>query len=61
LLTSALDGGKWSHPGRFTLGQRATGTQFRGGWGAPEPVWRKRFMSFAYKVLQIKAWKVLLG
>jgi hypothetical protein len=33
-LTSALDGGQWSasRPGRFTLGERAPGTHWVGGW-----------------------------
>jgi hypothetical protein len=33
-LTSALDGDEWSasRPGRFTLGERAPGTSWTGGW-----------------------------
>jgi hypothetical protein len=33
-LTSALAGGEWSasQPGRFTLGKRAPGTNWIGGW-----------------------------
>jgi hypothetical protein len=33
-LTSALAGGEWStsRPGRFTPGERAPGTHWRGGW-----------------------------
>jgi hypothetical protein len=33
-LTSALVGGEWSdsRPGRFTPGERAPGTHWRGGW-----------------------------
>jgi hypothetical protein len=33
-LTSALDGGEWSvsRPGGFTVGERATGAQWIGGW-----------------------------
>jgi hypothetical protein len=33
-LTSALVGGKWSasRPGLFTLGERAPGTHWIGGW-----------------------------
>jgi hypothetical protein len=40
LLTSALDGGEWSasRPGRFTHRERATGTQWIGGWVGPRAV-----------------------
>jgi hypothetical protein len=33
-LTSSLVGGEWStsRPGRFTPGERAPGTHWRGGW-----------------------------
>jgi hypothetical protein len=33
-VTSALDGSEWSasHPGRFTPGEKAHGTQWIGGW-----------------------------
>jgi hypothetical protein len=36
-LTSALGGGDWSasHPGRFTLSERAPGTHWIGGWVGP--------------------------
>jgi hypothetical protein len=36
-LTPALGGGEWSasHPGRFTLGERAPDTHFIGGWVSP--------------------------
>jgi hypothetical protein len=36
-LTSALAGGEWwvSRPGRFTLGERALGTHWTGGWVDP--------------------------
>jgi hypothetical protein len=39
-LTSALDGDKWSasRPGRFTLRERAPGTQWIGGWVGPRAV-----------------------
>jgi hypothetical protein len=39
-LTSALDGGEWSasHPGRFTPGERATGTHWIRGWMGPRDV-----------------------
>jgi hypothetical protein len=39
-LTSALFGGEWSfsHPDRFTPGQRAPSTHWI-GWWTPEPVW----------------------
>jgi hypothetical protein len=37
LLTSALAGGEWSasHHGCFTLGERAPGTHWIGGWMDP--------------------------
>jgi hypothetical protein len=37
-LTSALAGGEWSasRPCRFTLGERATGTHWIGGWVGPQ-------------------------
>jgi hypothetical protein len=40
-LTSALAGGEWSASrlGRFTPGERATGTNWIGGWVDSEPVW----------------------
>jgi hypothetical protein len=36
-LTKALDGDKWSasHPYRLTLGKRAPGTHWIGGWVGP--------------------------
>jgi hypothetical protein len=36
-LTSELNGGEWSilRPGRFTLGERASGTHWIGGWVGP--------------------------
>jgi hypothetical protein len=36
-LTSALVGGEWSasRPGRFTPGERASGTHWIGGWVDP--------------------------
>jgi hypothetical protein len=36
-LTSALAGGEWSasRPGRFTTGERATGTHWIGSWVGP--------------------------
>jgi hypothetical protein len=36
-LTSALDGNEWSasHPGPFTLRERAPGTYWIGGWMGP--------------------------
>jgi hypothetical protein len=36
-MTSALDGGEWSssRPGHFTSRERATGTQWIGGWVGP--------------------------
>jgi hypothetical protein len=36
-LTSAVDGDEWSasRPGRFTLGERTSGTHFIGGWASP--------------------------
>jgi hypothetical protein len=36
-LTSVLAGGEWSasRPGRFTAGERATGTHWLGGWVNP--------------------------
>jgi hypothetical protein len=36
-LTSTLAGGEWSasHPGRFTPGERASGTHWIGGWVDP--------------------------
>jgi hypothetical protein len=39
-LTSALVGGKWSalRPGCFTLGERAHGTNWIGGW-VKVPLW----------------------
>jgi len=39
-LTSALDGDEWSasRSGRFTPRERATGTQWIGGWVAPSVV-----------------------
>jgi hypothetical protein len=38
-LATELDGGKWtaSRPGRFTLGERASGTHCVGGWAGPRP------------------------
>jgi hypothetical protein len=38
LLTSALDGGEWSalRPDRFTPGEEAPGTYWRGGWVGPK-------------------------
>jgi hypothetical protein len=37
VLTSALVGGEWSasRPGRFTPGEKAPGTHWKGGWVAP--------------------------
>jgi hypothetical protein len=34
-LTSALVAGEWSRLGRFTLGERAPGTHWIGGWVGP--------------------------
>jgi hypothetical protein len=39
-LASALDGGEWSasRPGRFTPRERASGTDWIGGWVGPRAV-----------------------
>jgi hypothetical protein len=37
-LTSAIDGGEWSRPGRFTPRERAAGTPWIGGWVGPRAV-----------------------
>jgi hypothetical protein len=39
-MTSTLDGGEWSASrlGRFTPGERATGTHWIGGWVGPRAV-----------------------
>jgi len=42
-LTSALDGDEWSgsRSGRFTPGEKVSGTRFIGDWEGPEPVWTR--------------------
>jgi hypothetical protein len=50
-LTSALDGGELSasRPGRFTFGERASGTNWIGGWvglrAGPDAVSREKFLA----------------
>jgi hypothetical protein len=50
-LTSALAGGEWSalHPGRFTLGERALSTHWRGGFVEPraglDDVEKRKFLT----------------
>jgi hypothetical protein len=50
-LTLALAGGEWSasHPGRFTPEERASGTQWIGGWVDPraglDDVEKRKFLT----------------
>jgi hypothetical protein len=50
-LTSALVGGEWSvtRPGRFTLGERAPGMHWIGGWVGPraglDDVEKRKFLT----------------